>query len=69
MSDRNWLKVALDQGMNPTPDSGILRPRKFLNRHKKRAKWSTNHQERAAVNRSRSNDPRSNPTWHGIGHS
>lgn len=48
--------------------SRIIRVAKFLNRHAKKAKWLENHQSRAAVNSQRSADPRTNPTWHGIGH-
>lgn len=59
--------AALARGMNGKPPGGIERVAKFLNRHKKRAKWESNHRDRAEVNRERANN-KSKPTWHGIGH-
>jgi hypothetical protein len=42
------------------------RGRKFKNAAKKAAKRKINVELRAATNRSRSNDVRNNPTWHGF---
>ncbi len=68
MSGRDYMSQAKAAGMNMDPQSKILRPRKFLNRHAKWQKRQVNLQERADVNAARSNDPKGKPTWHGIGH-
>lgn len=59
---------ALRMGMNDEPPSRIERVAKFLNRHKKYAKWRANHVARAEVNAARASN-KNNPSWHGIGHS
>lgn len=61
----NYMHVAQTQGMNMNPPSGILRPRKFLNRIKKRANWQANHQERSAICSARATDVHKNPNFVG----
>jgi hypothetical protein len=59
------MKAAETQGMNMKPPSGILRPRKFLNRIRKRANWQANHLERASICSARANDTTKEPNYVG----